>query len=93
MQEVENVDAQIGKSEFMIKPGSLLAVTIFEAEKIAGELVRRANIDAADASRALHLIALLNRKLHLGCWHDAEIESGLGGLQGGKMDWTLFQKT
>jgi len=67
MQEVDNFDTSIGKSEFSIKPGSLLAIKIFEAETIAGELVLRAHIDAADASQALaSLIALLNTKLRLG---------------------------
>lgn len=67
MQQVDNFDPDIGRSEISIKPGSPLAIKIFETEMMAAELVRRAHIDAADASRALgSLIPLLNSKLNLG---------------------------
>lgn len=52
-------DPELGRSEIEVKKGSPLAIALFEADQMAIELIRRANVDAIEAKQALvELLAL-----------------------------------
>lgn len=65
--EEHSFDASEGKGEFSVRRGSHLEAMIFEVEGIARELVRRSEVDLAEAGTALaKLVPLLNDRLQLG---------------------------